>query len=75
MSRTPTHVHKCAVGSSQDAMRISGTDSSHLDRAATLARVEECSLKTGEAAASEAIVSVPHHRPTQLPYKLCLRPA
>jgi hypothetical protein len=56
MSRTPTRVHKCAVGASQDAMRISRSDSSYLDRAATLARVEECTLKTGEEnAASETI--------------------
>lgn len=76
MSRTPTRVHKCAVGTSQDAVRISRSESSHLDRAATLSRVEECTLKTGEATTGENfIVSVSHHQPIQLPYKLCLRPA
>jgi hypothetical protein len=75
MNRTPIHVHKYAVGAIQNAMRISRSDDSHLDSAATLARVEECTLKTGEEAAAGETLNVPHHPPIQLPYKLRLRPA
>ncbi len=56
MNRTPTRVHKYAVWASQDIVRILRSDSPYLDRTATLARVEECTWKTGEeAAASETI--------------------
>ena len=73
MNHIPTRVHKYAIRASQDIARMFRSDNSHLDRAATLARVEECPWKIGEAAASETL-NASHHPPIQLPYKLGLRP-